>query len=78
MCAGLIPSVKAAQINSNRGAVSFVKCVQQGSIHAIHTKSSKKESAGIRYSVKYRFGCASRARALFVCLILFQMACPHS
>ena len=52
--AGLIPAVKATLINTNRGAVSFLKCMQQGSIYRIYSKNSKKEPTGLRYSVKLR------------------------
>ena len=53
---GLIPAVKASQLNSNRGAVSFMKCLQHGSIHRIYTKRSKKDPAGLIHSVKSRWG----------------------
>ena len=58
---GLIPGVKAAQINSNRGAVSFMKCVQQGSIHRIYTKKSRKELGGITHRVELRSLLFARA-----------------
>ncbi len=55
MCdAGLIPAVKAAQVNSNRGAISFMKCIQQGSIHRIFTKKTKKDAASVIHVVKSR------------------------
>jgi hypothetical protein len=58
---GLIPGVKAAQINSNRGAVSFMKCVQQGFVHRIYTKKSRKELGGITHRVELRSSLFARA-----------------